>query len=73
MTRSREITPLGIEIKKKLLDRHMSQLELAKKVGTSQSYITDIIHGRYPFIRSYVLEEILNVLEIKEFEIEVKK
>lgn len=66
MAHNREITPLGIEIKKKLLDKHMSQLELAKKIGTSQNYITDIIHGRYPFIKSHILEKILDMLEIEK-------
>lgn len=66
MLKNRKITPLGIKIKKKLLDKHMSQLELAKKIGTSQSYITDIIHGRYPFIRSHILDKILDILEIEE-------
>lgn len=59
------ITPIGIEIKKRLIDKHMTQVELAKKVGTSKNYITDIIYGKYPLIRSHVLDKILSELEIE--------
>lgn len=67
--KSRELTLIGIEIKKRLLDRNMSQVELAKKIGTSQNYITDIIHGRYAFKKSNIMKKILEELKIdvKEF------
>lgn len=65
MSKNREITLIGIEIKKSLIDKHMTQTELAKRVGVSKNYISDIIHGRYQFIRSRALKKILDELEIK--------
>lgn len=62
---SRKITPLGIEIKKRLLDKHMTQVELAKKVGVTKVYITEIIHGTYDLKRSPTLEKILEELKIE--------
>jgi len=59
------MTSLGIKIKKKLLDRHMTQAELAKRVGTSKYYLTEIIYGRYSFKRSLVLKKILRELEME--------
>jgi len=62
----RKITPIGVEIKKRLLDKNMTQVELAKKVGTSTSYLTNIIHGgKQPLIRSHILNKILLELEIE--------
>ncbi len=58
------ITPLGVEIKKKLIDKHMTQTELARKIGTSKNYITDIIYGKYPLVRSHMLQKILLELKI---------
>ena len=39
------LTPLGKEIRKKLTDRDMSQIELAEKLGTSKGYLSRIMHG----------------------------
>lgn len=61
----RKITPLGIEIKKKLLDKHMTQTELAKRVGVTKVYITEIIYGTYNLKRSPTLEKILRELKIE--------
>jgi len=67
--RNRELTLIGIEIKKRLLDKNMSQAELARKIGTSRNYITDIVHGRYAFEKSNVMEKILEELKIDKYEI----
>ena len=40
-----KLTPLGKDIKKKLADRDMSQVELAERVGTSKSYLSRIMRG----------------------------
>lgn len=43
--KSRRLTPLGIAIKKKLVDRQMTQTELACRIGASPKYINLILHG----------------------------
>jgi transcriptional regulator with XRE-family HTH domain len=43
--RKRELTPLGVIIKKRLIDKGMSQVELAKKIGTSKVYLNMILYG----------------------------
>lgn len=60
------ITPLGIEIKKRLIDKHMTQVELAKRVGTSKNYISDLIYGKRPLVinNSNILKKISLELEI---------
>ena len=40
-----KLTPLGKDIKKKLADKDMSQVELAERVGTSRSYLSRIMRG----------------------------
>lgn len=39
------LTPLGKEIKKKLIDKEMTQVELANQLGVTKQYITKIITG----------------------------
>ena len=39
------LTPLGKEIKKKLIDKDMTQTELAEQLGVTKQYITKIITG----------------------------
>ncbi|QHQ59615.1 helix-turn-helix domain-containing protein [Anaerocolumna sedimenticola] len=41
----RKLTPLGAEIKKCLIDKQMTQKELAKKIGVSPKYIHLILYG----------------------------
>ena len=40
-----KLTPQGKDIKKKLADKDMSQVELAERVGTSKSYLSRIMRG----------------------------
>ena len=39
------LTPLGKEIKIKLIDKDMTQVELAEQLGVTKQYITKIITG----------------------------
>lgn len=39
------LTPIGKEIKKKLIDKDMTQVELAEQLGVTKQYITKIITG----------------------------
>lgn len=49
------LTPLGKEIKKKLIDKDMTQVELAEQLGVTKQYITKIITGTrtgFPSVKS---------------------
>ena len=39
------ITPFGKEIRKKMIDLELEQKDLAKTVGVSSSYISDVFRG----------------------------
>ncbi len=45
MKRKRKLTDYGIEAKKRLLELGMTQKELAKKIGVSESYLADVFYG----------------------------
>ena len=56
------MTPLGKEIKKKLVDREMTQAQLAKQIGTSKVYLSRIMYGSRSGEK--YLESICTVLNI---------
>ncbi|MCY7558251.1 MULTISPECIES: helix-turn-helix domain-containing protein [Paenibacillus] len=58
----RKLTPLGVIIRKRLLDKGMTQLQLAQEVGTTKVYLNYILHGERPG-KKY-LPRILAVLDI---------
>lgn len=41
----RKLTPYGIKVKNRLVDMNMTQKELAKKLGTSDAYLSMILYG----------------------------
>lgn len=43
--RRNQLTPFGLAVKKRLLEKGMTQGELAEKVGIHGSYLTDILYG----------------------------
>lgn len=45
MARKIKLTPFGKEVEKALIDRDMTKSELAKKLGITQAYLTDILKG----------------------------
>ena len=46
MTRSRiRLTPFGKEVEKALIDRDMTKTDLAKELGISGAYLTDVLKG----------------------------
>lgn len=45
MKRKRKLTDFGKRVRKILIDKNMSQRELAKVIGTSESYLCDILCG----------------------------
>lgn len=60
----RKLTKFGIVIKKRLVEKQITQVELAKKVGTSVKYISNIMYRQYPFTESKIMEKILNELDL---------
>lgn len=60
--KKRRLTPLGMMIKKRLIDLDKTQSQLAKEVGTSKVYLNHILHGEKSG-KKY-LRKILSVLEI---------
>lgn len=45
MSRKRELTGYGKQIKHKLIELNMTQVELAEQVGTSKQYLGKILFG----------------------------
>lgn len=45
MGRKRELTPYGKEVKHKLIEMNMTQVELADQIGTSKQYLGKILFG----------------------------
>jgi len=55
----------GVEVKKRLIDIGMKQLELAEKTGVSESYISEVLSGKRKAID--MRRKILSIIEeIKE-------
>ncbi|TCL43196.1 helix-turn-helix domain-containing protein [Harryflintia acetispora] len=46
MYTKRELTPFGVAVKKALIDRRMTQQELARRIGTSRQYLDLILFGQ---------------------------
>ena len=44
--KKRELTPFGAAVKKALIDRRMTQQELARRIGTSRQYLDLILFGQ---------------------------
>lgn len=45
MSRKRELTSYGKQVKHKLIEMNMTQVELAEQVGTSKQYLGKILFG----------------------------
>lgn len=41
----RRLTPFGKEVKKKLIDKGMTQVQLADRLGIGKQYLTKIMNG----------------------------
>lgn len=42
----RKLTPFGSKVKDRLIERNMTQKDLAEKVGTSAVYLSMVLHGQ---------------------------
>ena len=60
----RKLTPMGVKIKKALIDKGMTQVQLADQLGVNPRYINHIIHGERSG-RKY-MSEIIRILELNE-------
>ncbi|MBP1995582.1 helix-turn-helix domain-containing protein [Paenibacillus eucommiae] len=45
MKKKRELSPIGVIIRKRLLDVGKTQAQLAEEVGTTKVYLNYILHG----------------------------
>lgn len=62
MSRKRELTAYGKEVKHKLIEMNMTQVELAEQVGTSKQYLGKILFGERA--GTMYLEKIDQILQI---------
>lgn len=62
--RKLKLTPFGLSVKKRLLDKGMTQKELARELGVQGCYLTEILYG----IRAgwKYREQIENILSMKK-------
>jgi len=60
----RKLTRFGIAIKKRLVEKQITQVELAKRVGTSKKYISSVMYRQYPFTKSKIMRRILDELDL---------
>lgn len=58
----RQLTPFGAEIKKALVDKRMTQRDLARELGIAPCYLGFILHGERPAER--YLPDIIAILGI---------
>ena len=64
MARQVELTTFGKAVKKKLIDKNMTQMELASLIGCGKQYLYKILTGERSG-RKYI-EKIIEILEIEE-------
>lgn len=62
------LTPFGAEIKKRLIDRHMTQTEFCKKYNVPYVRLSEMITGRQPNWK--YIDTVCTALEIDKEEIE---
>ena len=63
MARQAKLTPFGVKVRKKLIDRNMTQVELAALIGCNTQYLYKILCGERSG-RKYI-EDISRILDIK--------
>ncbi len=58
----RQLTPFGITVKKRLIEKGMTQVRLAEEVGTSNKYLNLILYGDRTGEK--YIQKIITVLDI---------
>lgn len=62
MSRKRELTSYGKQVKHRLIEMNMTQVELAEQVGTSKQYLGKILFGeRSGTIYLDKIDQVLNL------------
>lgn len=54
-------------LKEKLIEKHMSQSELARRIGTSPQYVGYLVRGEKPSLNTAFSIAIALDLDLKEF------
>lgn len=62
-TRQTRLTPFGLKVRKRLIDRNMTQVELAALLGCNKQYVHKILVGERSG-KKYI-EEISRILDIE--------
>lgn len=60
----RKLTPLGRKIKKRLIDKNMTQVELARLLGCNKQYVHKILVGERSGKK--FIKKISQILDIEE-------
>jgi transcriptional regulator with XRE-family HTH domain len=56
---TREKKKLALKIEKTLLDKHLTQRELARRIGMKESYLSELMAGQVnPTLKTIVLLEV---------------
>lgn len=63
MAKQTRLTPFGIKVKKKLIDRNMTQVELAALIGCSKQYLHKVLCGERSGEK--YIDDIRRILDIK--------
>lgn len=63
MAKKKQLTSLGKEIKIRLIEKNMTQVELAELIGTTKQYLNKIISGERN--GNKYISKISQVLDIK--------
>lgn len=63
MAKQTRLTPFGVKVKKRLIDRNMTQVELAALIGCNKQYLYKILCGERS--GNKYIEEISRILDIK--------
>lgn len=59
-----KLTPFGIKVKKRLLEKDMTISELAEQIGVKQSYLSQVLYGDKKGYK--YMDKICSILEIEE-------
>ena len=70
MRARRDLTPLGVIVKKRLIELNKTQRSLANEIGINEFFLINILRGRQPG-RQYI-PKILRALNINSEEIKTE-
>ena len=59
-----KLTPFGMQVKMRLLEKNMTVSELAERIGVKQSYLSQVLYGDKKGYK--YMEQICSFLEIEK-------